>query len=499
MSSEFKPFSSGVVPLYLEQFDLNSPSELEGHQPWIASQSATKHGHKYSKNWTIGKQRVLPGLSNDHALILEGPAQYYALSSRLERTLTVDGSKPLYLQYEVKYSEVLNCSGAYLKLLHAPSGVFDSRKFNDQTQFSLLFGPDYCGGEMDEILFHFSHKNPITGQISVKKLVNPPKTAGNTSLSSLYGLLINTDQIFKIFLNGQVVREGSLLTDFEPAVNPPAFIDDPADAKPAWWDERELILDPTAVQPPGSSGWQAPMILNPKYTGKWIPRQIANPEYFQDAQPNKLLPISAVGVEVWTAEAGVSFDNIIMTHDKHLLDSFTQATWEQTRREELIKLEKLLSSAATPQDDLERIGRQDYDWTGSGYILPEGIIDRASFYLRDAPRMYHQDPDQFKAQYALPVLLGCIASITVAVLIRAAIERALRPKEAKKKILDDEEVPVLPRDIQKTNVVTVPAAKPEPGRRERQFSSPLQFQASISAPSTPNDLRTLPIIEEPEF
>lgn len=42
---------------------------------------------------------------------------------------------------------------------------------------------------------------------------------------------------------------GSLLTDFTPPVNPPKFIDDLSDIKPADWDEREKIADPDAHKP----------------------------------------------------------------------------------------------------------------------------------------------------------------------------------------------------------------------------------------------------------
>lgn len=46
-----------------------------------------------------------------------------------------------------------------------------------------------------------------------------------------------------------LLSTGSLLTDFTPAVNPPKFIDDATDIKPADWDEREKINDPAASKP----------------------------------------------------------------------------------------------------------------------------------------------------------------------------------------------------------------------------------------------------------
>jgi len=52
------------------------------------------------------------------------------------------------------------------------------------------------------------------------------------------------------------------------------------------------------------------MIDNPDYDGKWAPRKIANPEYFDDATPHKMMPIGAIGLELWTLSDDIYFDNI---------------------------------------------------------------------------------------------------------------------------------------------------------------------------------------------
>lgn len=57
------------------------------------------------------------------------------------------------------------------------------------------------------------------------------------------------DNTYTIRVDHKVVNEGSLLTDFTPAVNPPKFIDDVTDIKPADWDEREKIADPDSQKP----------------------------------------------------------------------------------------------------------------------------------------------------------------------------------------------------------------------------------------------------------
>lgn len=57
----------------------------------------------------------------------------------------------------------------------------------------------------------------------------------------LYQLVVRPDNTYSISLDQKVVNEGSLLTDFTPAVNPPKEIDDPKDFKPENWDEREKV------------------------------------------------------------------------------------------------------------------------------------------------------------------------------------------------------------------------------------------------------------------
>lgn len=56
------------------------------------------------------------------------------------------------------------------------------------------------------------------------------------------------DNTYEILINGESDKTGSLLEDFEPAVNPPKEIDDPKDKKPEDWVEQAKIPDPYAVK-----------------------------------------------------------------------------------------------------------------------------------------------------------------------------------------------------------------------------------------------------------
>ena len=51
--------------------------------------------------------------------------------------------------------------------------------------------------------------------------------------------VIRTDGVYHIIVDQVPFFKGNLLEDLEPAINPPAEIDDPNDKKPSDWDERE--------------------------------------------------------------------------------------------------------------------------------------------------------------------------------------------------------------------------------------------------------------------
>lgn len=57
------------------------------------------------------------------------------------------------------------------------------------------------------------------------------------------------DNTFEIKINDETIKQGSLLEDFEPAVNPSKEIDDPEDFKPANWVDDAEIEDVEAVKP----------------------------------------------------------------------------------------------------------------------------------------------------------------------------------------------------------------------------------------------------------
>lgn len=146
-------------------------------------------------------------------------------------------------------------------------------------------------------------------------------------LTHLYTLIVKPDNSFQVKIDGAAVKNGTLLEDFSPSVEPAKEIDDPKDKKPADWvedakmpdpeakkpddwdedapfeipddeaekpedwldDEPQMIPDPEATKPDDwddeeDGDWDAPQVVNPKCTeasgcGTWERPAKRNPEY----------------------------------------------------------------------------------------------------------------------------------------------------------------------------------------------------------------------------
>eukprot|EP01101_Sappina_pedata_P013201 TRINITY_DN947_c0_g1_i2.p2 TRINITY_DN947_c0_g1~~TRINITY_DN947_c0_g1_i2.p2 ORF type:complete len:186 (-),score=62.39 TRINITY_DN947_c0_g1_i2:58-615(-) len=75
--------------------------------------------------------------------------------------------------------------------------------------------------------------------------------------------------------------------------------------------------------------WRAPLIPNPEYKGPWKARQIPNPGFYEDPNPSGLLPIDAIGIEVWTMTDAILLDNVYVGNDLEAALEYGRATWGQ--------------------------------------------------------------------------------------------------------------------------------------------------------------------------
>lgn len=300
----------------------------------------------YVGNWAVEEPSVLKGMEGDKGLVLKDKAAHHAISAKFPKVIN-NKDKTLVVQYEVKLQNGLECGGAYMKLLQ-DNKALHAEEFSNSSPYVIMFGPDKCGAT-NKVHFIFRHKNPKTGEYEEKHLKNPPM-ARVVKTTSLYTLIVKPDQSFEMKIDGESVRNGTLLEDFDPSVNPPAEIDDPKDTKPEDWvdearipdpdakkpedwdedapfeivdeeatkpedwldDEPTTIPDPEATKPEdwddeedgdwvaptvpnpkceevsGCGKWEPPMKKNPAYKGKWTPELIDNPAYKGVWAPRKI-------------------------------------------------------------------------------------------------------------------------------------------------------------------------------------------------------------------
>jgi len=129
----------------------------------------------------------------------------------------------------------------------------------------------------------------------------------------------------------------------------PENIPDPDADKPDDWDEdmdgeweAPLIPNPVCQSAPGCGKWKrpqidnplykgkwfAPLINNPNYKGKWKPKKVANPDYFHDPHPFRMTAIGGIGIELWSMSNDLYFDNLIITDNLEIADSWAADTFD---------------------------------------------------------------------------------------------------------------------------------------------------------------------------
>ncbi|KXN85686.1 hypothetical protein AN958_10869 [Leucoagaricus sp. SymC.cos] len=338
----FKP--TEIQAPFLEQFTEDWADR------WTPSE-ATKKSNVGTETFSyVGKWEVeepsLVVIEGDKGLVAKTKAAHHAISAPFTKPIDFS-NKPLVVQYEVKYQKGGNCGGGYLKLLE--DGFQTSGKeFSDTTPWVVMFGPDLtCPGT--KVHFIFRHKSPKTGETEEKHLKFAPRPSIE-KFTNLYTLIVHPNNTYNVLINGESDKTGSLLEDFEPAVNPPKEIDDPDDKKPEDWVDEAKITDPEATKPgdwdedapyeisdedaqkpedwlddepltipdpdatkpeewddeedgdwiaptipnpkcseaAGCGEWKRPMKANPNYKGKWYAPMIDNPDYRGPWAPRKI-------------------------------------------------------------------------------------------------------------------------------------------------------------------------------------------------------------------
>ncbi|XP_071712367.1 calnexin homolog [Rutidosis leptorrhynchoides] len=408
--------SSGTI--FYDSFD----QSFEGR--WIVSEN-----EDYLGVWNHSKSQG----HDDYGLLVSEKARKYAIVKELDKPMGLN-DQTVVLQFETRLQGGLECGGAYLKFLRPQEAGWEPKQFDNNSPYSIMFGPDKCG-PTNKIHFIVNHKNLKTGK-HVEHHLNSPPLVPPDRMSHVYTAVLKPDNEVRILIDGEVKKKANFMSneDFTPSVVPPETIPDPEDKKPEDWDDTEKIPDPDAKKPddwdenapmeilddeaekpegwlddepdevddpeavkpedwddeedgeweapkidnpkcesaPGCGEWKRPMKMNPNYKGKWYaplidnpnymgiwkPRMIPNEEYYELEKPN-FEPIAAIGIEIWTMQEGILFDNILITNEETTAASIRDATWKPKF---LIEKDNItIEEEAASMDGLKGIQKSVFD------------------------------------------------------------------------------------------------------------------------------------------
>jgi calreticulin len=302
---------------------------------WVAS---TFKGAEAGK-WEVSAGTFYGDAQADKGLRTTEDARFYQITAEMPEEFSNKG-KDLIVQYSVKHEQNIDCGGGYIKL--HPKGI-DQAKYNGDTEYNIMFGPDICGSSTKRVhlIFNYKGKNHL-----IKKDVK----CESDQFTHLYTLFLHPDNTYEIQIDGKEVAKGSLKEDWDlllpkeikdPKASKPADwvdekqIPDPTDKKPEGWDDiPKEIPDPAATKPEDwddelDGEWERPTIDNPEYKGEWQPKMIDNPAYKGEwihpmvpnpdfVDDNNLYLYESnkfVGFELWQVKSGTIFDNILVTDD----------------------------------------------------------------------------------------------------------------------------------------------------------------------------------------
>jgi len=85
---------------------------------------------------------------------------------------------------------------------------------------------------------------------------------------------------------------------------------------------------PKISNPKYKGKWSAPMVDNPNYIGVWKPQQIDNPDFFVDEDPSVLPRVNSIGMDIWTMQGNMVFDNFVVSTDEQKAKDFAMQTFD---------------------------------------------------------------------------------------------------------------------------------------------------------------------------
>ncbi|ODQ67556.1 Calreticulin-domain-containing protein [Nadsonia fulvescens var. elongata DSM 6958] len=223
---------------------------------WKISEHSGDENSARMGKWSIEEPNVFPGFKGDKGLVMKSTSTRHAIWTEFDQPLD-NTDNTLVIQYEVKHQRDIKCGGAYIKLLTEGDDLHTG-KVSNTTSYQIMFGPDLCGST-DKVHFIINRMNPFNDKYEEKNLIDPPKVVVS-KLTTLYTLVIHSNQDYEIRINGKTAKAGSLTAKgtFNPPLNPAAKIPNANERKPKDWDDRRFILDPSLIEKPSDWDEDAP-------------------------------------------------------------------------------------------------------------------------------------------------------------------------------------------------------------------------------------------------
>ncbi|CAA0811228.1 Calnexin homolog 1 [Striga hermonthica] len=305
---------------------------------------------KFDGRWIVSEKQEYSGVwkheksegHDDYGLLVSQQARKYAIVKELDQPVELkDGT--IVLQYEVRLQNGLECGGAYIKYLRPQEAGWIPKEFDNESPYTIMFGPDKCGAT-NKVHFILKHKNPKSGNFVEHHLKFPPSVPSD-KLTHVYTAILKPDNELSILIDGEEKKKANFLSK--------------APGCGEW--KRPMKRNPAY-----KGKWHAPLIDNPNYKGIWKPRDIDNPEYFELEKPD-FEPIAAIGIEIWTMQDGILFDNIVIASSEKAAESLRVAAWKPKFE---VEKEKQKEEDAVDSDGLKGVQKLVFDYLYKVADLP---------------------------------------------------------------------------------------------------------------------------------
>jgi calreticulin len=219
-------FASSTVH-FQEDFDDSWESR------WVYSTHDDASGNAGKFAHTAGK--YFNDAEKDKGIQTSQDARFYKLSATFPKFTNKD--KPLVIQYSVKHEQSQDCGGAYIKV---GPGPLDQEKFEGETKYNVMFGPDVCGStKRVHFIVNYKGQNHL-----IKREVRPETDI----YTHLYTAVIFPNQTYEFALttrSSSLARSSRIGTFLPPSRSPT-----PPSASPPIGSTRSTLMTPRPRSPP---------------------------------------------------------------------------------------------------------------------------------------------------------------------------------------------------------------------------------------------------------